>query len=217
MATQTIPQLSAQPRDGRGTRDAARLRDTGRIPGVIYGHKQDVAHISIDRSAIEDLLHHNAHLITVDVEGKAESCLIKEVQWDHLGSHIIHTDLTRVDLNETVEVEVEIELVGEAVGTKEGGAYLEQVLMTLEVACRAMDIPEAIKLDVTEMNVGDVLTVADLKLPPGIKALAEADTAVAAIHVSKGLEEEEEAAEAAEGAEPEVIGAKKEEGQGDED
>ena len=204
MSTATQPKITAELRDKTGSRYAARTRAQGKLPAVIYGHKQDPVSISVDLKAMTELLHHNAHLIEVDVAGKTESCLVKDVQWNHLGNKILHVDLARVDLSEEVEVEVEIELTGEAVGLKEAGAILEQNTNTIEVKCRADAIPEILTHDVSAMNVGDSLLVSDLTLPSGVTAVSEPDTLVAHISVAKAATEDEEAGEG--GDEPEVIG-----------
>ncbi len=141
----------------------------------------------------------------MDLGQQTEACLIKAVQWNHLSSEVIHLDLTRVDLTEEVEVEVEIELLGEAVGLKETGAILDQTLTELTVRCRADSIPERITHDVSELGVGEMVTVGDLKLPEGVEAVDDPETAVVQISVVEELPEPEEL-EPEGAAEPEVIG-----------
>jgi len=198
----TIPQLKAESRERLGSRYAARLRNQGRIPAVIYGHKQDASHVSLDRLEVTDILHHNAHLIEVCVADGVEPCIIRDVQWDAIGSKITHIDLTRVDLTERVTVEVAIEIHGDPKALKEPGAILEHPLSEIEIECLANQIPEVIRVDVSELKVGQTITVADLKLPEGVTATQDPETIIAAIHV---VEEDADAA-AAPVAEPEVIG-----------
>jgi len=207
MATQTIPQLSAEVREKLGTRYTRRLRDQGQLPAVVYGHGEKPLHVSVSGKELVDLLHHNAHLVELSVGSETVPCLVKEVQWDHLSAHIIHADLTRVDLNERVTVDVEIELFGdaEAPGLKEDGAILEQPLANLQIECLATDIPEKIRVDVSGMNAGDSITVADVSLPDKITASSDPETTVAHIAIVQEVSEEEIAGEAGE-AEPEVIG-----------
>jgi large subunit ribosomal protein L25 len=208
MSTATQPTISAEVRDRTGTRYAARIRAEKKIPAVIYGHKKDPVHIAVDSKEMIALLHHNAHLIDINVAGKSEPCLVKDIQWDHLGSTVIHVDLARVDLSEEVDVEIEIELIGDAVGLKEVGAMLDQNSNTLHVKCRADAIPERLTHDVSEMTVGDSLLVSGLKLPAGVTATSDPDTLVAHLSVTKVAEEEEEVVEG--GDQPEVIGGKPE-------
>lgn len=210
MSTATQPRVQAEVRGRTGSRYAARVRAEGKLPAVIYGHKKDPVHVAIDAKQLIDLLHHNAHLIEVEVAGKAESCLVKDIQWNHLGSKIIHIDLARVDLSEEVEIEIQVELVGEAVGLKEVGAILEQNTSTIQVRCRADAIPEKLIHDVSELGVGDSLLVSGLTLPAGVTAVSDADALIA--HISVVQEQpEEEVEEVAAGDEPEIIGKPEEE------
>ncbi len=206
MTTQQIPRIDVQARDRHGTRYARRLRQTGRLPAVIYGHKQDPVHVSVDEHELSSLLHHHAHLVEVVVDSTPEPCLIKQVQWNHLGSRVIHIDLARVDLTETVTVEVALELVGDAEGLKEAHAILERKVSAIEVECRATDIPESVHADVSGLQVGQSLTVRDLELPRGVTCTLDPETVLATIRVV-AIEAEEEVEElaAAEG-EPKVIG-----------
>lgn len=207
MSTATQPRIKADVRDRTGTRYAARVRAQGKLPAVIYGHKQDPVHIAVDASELIELLHHNAHLIEVEVAGKSEPCLVKDIQWDHLGSKIIHVDLARVDLTEEVQVEIEVELTGEAVGLKEIGALLEQSHNTIQVKCRADAIPERLTHDVSGLGVGDSLLVSGLTLPAGVTAVSDPDTLIAHLSVTKIEVEEVEEETVAEGEDqPEVIG-----------
>ncbi len=215
MTTTDIPRIQSQTRQQLGSRDAGKLREAGRLPAVIYGHKQDPEHLSLDRKEITNLLHHNAHLIEVETGSKTEPCLIKDVQWDHLGSQIIHVDLTRVDLTERVTLDVEIELTGEAVGLKEAGAYLEHPVTQLSIQCLASQIPESIKVDVSELGVGESIAVADLKLPEGVTVEDAPESVVAVIHKAAEEEEPEEITATGE-AEPELI-RKKEKAEGEDE
>lgn len=215
MATHDIPQLDAHVRTDTGKRPAARLRKEGKLPAVVYGHGQDPVHVSVDSKTLNHLLHENAHLLTFNIDGKQDSVLIKDVQWDYLGDTIIHADFTRVDLSETVTVEVELEFVGEAIGLKENGAYIEHPNPMLEIECRADSIPSSIQVDVSALNVEDSITVADLTLPNGVTATTDEETVVAVVHMAAEEEEADAEGEAADG-EPEVIGAKKDE-EGDDD
>ena len=208
MAT-TIPKIDAQPRTKLGSRNTHRLRQTGQIPVVIYGHEQDPVHAAIDYKQFTEMAHRNVHLLEVSVGSNTEPCLIKELQWDYLGSQIIHVDLARVDLTEKVEVEVEIEVVGEPKGAKEAGAFLQQFLQSLEIECLATQIPEIIKVDVSNLGVEEHISVKDLVLPEGVTAVTDEDQFVVGVVLA---EEEEEAEAPAEGGdEPEVIGRKAEE------
>ena len=209
MSEHEIPRIIVEQREHVGSRYAARLRTAGRLPAVIYGHKQDPVHVSADAKEVSDLLHIKAQVFEVVLGDKTESCLVKDIQWDHLGTDIIHLDLARVDLSETVTVEVELDLFGEAVGLKAPGTVLDHPYTTIEVSCRVSDIPELIRADVSLLEVGDTITVADLELPADVTSTMDAETVVAAVRQLSIAEEEEEEVVEEGTAEPEVIGRDK--------
>jgi large subunit ribosomal protein L25 len=205
MATKTI-QLAAKPRAELGSRANKKLRDTGFVPGVIYGHKEAVVPVTLPRKELSLHLDRGAHVFDLSLDGKSETVLVKEVQYNHLGSEVVHVDFARVSLTEKVTVTVPIELKGTPKGEAEGGV-LQQVMNDLEVECVVTDIPDAIRHNVSEMALDDVLHIKELTLPQGVVALADEDLVVATVSAVA----EEEAAPAAEGeAEPEVIGKKEE-------
>jgi large subunit ribosomal protein L25 len=210
MATQTA-QIQANPRPELGSRANKRLRDRGLLPGVIYGHKEAVVPVTLNKKELVGHLSHGAHVFDLAVDGKSEKVLVKEVQYDHLGAEPIHIDFARVSLDEKVEVTVPLELKGEPKGEEEGGV-LQQIVAELEIECLVTDIPDVIRHNVSEMKLDDVLHIKDLKLPPGVVSKQDADLIVAMV---KAIEEEEAAPVAAEegAAEPEVIGRKPEEGE----
>ncbi|MDW8262094.1 MAG: 50S ribosomal protein L25 [Phycisphaerales bacterium] len=201
--------VTARRRSELGGRANKRLREAGHLPGVIYGHKEAVVPITLDRKEVVGHLSHGAHLFELNLEGTKENVLIKEVQYDHLGIEVIHVDFARVDLNERVKVTVALQLKGEPKGEKEGGV-LQQILNELDIECLVTDIPDVITHDVSEMGMDGVLHVRDLKLPPGVKVLQDGELIVCQVREVKDVVVEPAAAEAG-AAEPEVIGTKKEE------
>ena len=156
------------------------------------------------------LLHH-AHLVNVQLDGQTESCLVKAVQWDHLGANIIHVDLARVDLSEEVEVEVGIEFVGEPKAIATPGSVLNHERDALWIKTRADNIPETITVDQSQVNADSPLTVADIPMPEGVVCIDDPETVVVSIATVAELPEGDD--EAGAGAEPEVIG-RKEDGEG---
>ena len=211
MAKHEIPCINVEQREQLGTREAARLRTGGRLPAVIYGHSQASVHISMDTKQITDLLRRNTHVLEVAFDSTRESCLIKQVQWDHLGTAIVHLDLTRVDLDERVTTMVDLILAGDAVGLKNTGAILTRLHSTIEIECQVLSIPENISFDISDLDIGKPLTVSDLPLPEGVRCTLDQETVLVSISiVAEEPEEEEKAVEAAEG-EPEVIMAREEE------
>lgn len=205
---QTIT-VTAQARSALGSRANKRLRDTGFIPGVIYGHKQAVVPVTLPRKELSTHLNRGAHLFSLAVGQMSETVLVKEVQYDHLGLEVLHVDFARVDLNERVTVTVPLELKGTPKGEAEGGV-LQQIMSEMEVECLVTDIPDIIRHNVSDLGLNSVLHVKELTLPPNVKPTADEDQIVATVR-----EIVEEAAAPAEGetAEPEVIGRKPEEGE----
>ena len=117
--------IRVEPRDpaknkGTGSRVARRLRAKGRIPAVIYGHKQAVVPISLGRHDVLRMIKSPGHLADLDVGGTTETVLIRDVQWDHLGKEILHLDFSRVSAEEIIETEVALELRGHAAGIAAG-------------------------------------------------------------------------------------------------
>ncbi len=190
MAKHEIPKLTAATREATGSRFSARLRACGQLPAVIYGHKKQSVHVSVDAKEMRHLLHHNTHVLEIVRDSESEPCLIKEVQWDHLGSQVIHVDLARVDLTERVRTHVALELIGEPVGLKESGAFLEHHHPEVEVECQASAIPDRLTADIGELDVGKPLTVADLSLPDGVECTLGPDTVLAGISIAMEQPEE---------------------------
>lgn len=209
MQTET---LTATKRKTLGSKHTRRLRGAGKCPAVIYGHGEDPETITLEQHEVEVALLHHSRLLELNIEGSARQYLIKAVQYDHLGSTPLHLDLMRVSADERVEVKVEVVLKGVPKGAHEGG-ILMQLINDLEIECPVTGIPNSIRGDVSNLNIDDMLTVGDLILPPGVKALVDADERVAVVQppaVEQETEEEPVEGEAETSAEPEIIGRKKE-------
>jgi large subunit ribosomal protein L25 len=193
-----------QKNKGTGSRVARRLRAQGRIPAVIYGHKQAVVPISLSRESVWEMIKKSTHLAELSLGDTTEIALVRDVQWDHLGKEILHLDFGRVSADETIETEVRIDLRGTSPGVAEGGV-LELLVHSLSVTCRANAIPDSIKIDVSGLHLNQALHVKDLTgLPEGVKIDADDDTLV--VHVTARAAEAEPGAADVEGSvQPEVI------------
>ena len=207
------PMIQVNKRDRTGSAYARRLRRQGRLPAVIYGHKRDPVHVSVDAKEILTHLRQGAHVLSLQ-EGeasKAETCLVKELQFGYLGDDVVHIDFARVNLDEEVEVHVHLNFVGQPAAQK-SGAILSHDITELEVICRVDAIPEEIKVDLTTMGEETVLTVADITLPPGVRAVVDPEAPVVHLYFLKKEEEVAvgEEAEVAATEEPEVITEAKE-------
>ncbi|GIX01993.1 MAG: 50S ribosomal protein L25 [Thermogutta sp.] len=202
-----IEQISVELRSPGGKRSNKRLRAAGKVPAILYGHKQENVCLSLPRDALAAAVRHGTRLIQL-TGAVREQAYIKELQWDTWGKEILHVDLTRVTAHERVRTEVPIELRGDAPGVKEGGR-LAQHLHSLQIECEVDKIPEKFVVLITELGLGGAITVKDIPLPEGAKALVDPDEVVVVCHAPAGEEEAEEAAPATGPAEPEVIGRKK--------
>jgi len=199
----TLLCVKAQIREGVGKKSAAKLRKLGGIPAIIYGHKEEPLAVALDAHNFVEGLHHGHRLMEVQTGRKKETVFVKELQYDCLGKKIIHADLMRVDVTETIKVMVPIEFRGTARGIHEGGV-IEGHADRLEVECRASDVPEVIVVSVKEVGLGDTIHAGDIELPPGVKLVSEPSTVLVTcslVAAAKTTEEIEAEAPAA----PEVI------------
>jgi len=203
------PVLKAQRRDRLGTRYAQRLRKSGRLPAVIYGHKTDPMAVSLDEKEVLTTLKHGAHVLNIAVEGgSTETCLIKDLQFGFLGDNVVHVDLARVDLDEEVEVKVHLNFVGQPESARKPGAVMVHDLTELEVRCKVRDIPGEIRVDLASM--GDDFHARDVKLPAGVALVTQPATMVSHIEIVKEeVAATPEAATTESAAEPEVLTARK--------
>jgi len=187
--------LTAKIREQTGSKAAAKERKQGRIPAIVYGHKKEPVAISLDAHNLVEGLHHGHRLMDVHIGKKSQKMLVKDLQYDYLGKDIVHLDLMRVDITETVKVTVPIELKGTAKGTHEGGVISEHT-DHLEIECQAAEIPESIVVSVTDMDIGDTLHASDIELPPGTRLSSSPEmllvtcSLVAAAKAAEELEEE---------------------------
>ena len=199
-------ELSVEVRETRGKRNARRLRRAGGTPGVLYGHGEKNVSLTVPADQLDHLVHHGSRLVTL-TGAVNESAFIREVQWDTWGTHVLHVDFTRISEHEAVQVQVSVELRGEAPGVKEGGV-VEQLIHDVEIDCPASAIPEKLDVNINNLKLGDSITVADLELPEGATVLGDAETVV--VHCVEPLEVPEEAVAEEVAGEPEVIGGKEE-------
>ncbi|HOV77224.1 MAG TPA: 50S ribosomal protein L25, partial [Sedimentisphaerales bacterium] len=135
--------LQAELRERIGSKAASAVRKQGRIPCIVYGHKEEPVAISVNAHDFLEGIHHGHRLVDITINGTTEKMLVKELQFDHLGRDIVHVDLMRVDVTEMITVDVPVEIKGIAKGTSEGGV-VESNTDHLEIECLAINIPEKI-------------------------------------------------------------------------
>jgi len=198
--------ISAQPRAGQGTAEARRLRHKGKIPAIVYGRRQEPQAIELDAHDFEQLLRHHAseHLI-IDLKVGDEpvtKVLLRAIQHHPVSGHVLHVDFHAVSMTETLKISIPIELEGEAVGVTQQGGVLEQLVREIEVECLPTDIMERIGVDISGLHIGDMLSVADVKVDTNkYTIITPSDLAIAAVAAPRVQEEpaEAEEEEAAEG------------------
>jgi large subunit ribosomal protein L25 len=184
--------LKAQPRAEHGKGAARKLRAQGLVPGVLYGQGMEPQAISLSS---QDLLHffHATHgaaaVVDIEIDGKKQMAIPREVQRDHLHGRYIHIDFLALRRDEKVRMTVEIHEQGEAAGIKTGGV-IEHHLREIDIECLPGDVPEAIIADVTALELGDMLRVRDIAPPSGVTILSDPDTPVISVITPAALRTE---------------------------
>jgi large subunit ribosomal protein L25 len=200
--------LAAENRSDAGKGAARRLRATGRVPAVLYGHGTKPQHLSVDARQFGQALRTDAGvnvLISLEVGRDNHLALAKEIQRHPVKGHLIHVDFIQVRRGEKVHVQVPVHLVGEAPGVREGG-IADQDLYQLNVEAEVTAVPEAVEADVSGLGIGDVLRVGDLKAPEGAVILDDPEASVVSV-VAPAVEPEPEEVEEAEEGEVAAEGA----------
>jgi large subunit ribosomal protein L25 len=211
--------LKAEPRGATGRSAARKLKARGIVPAVIYGGKQKSQALQVLERDINAMLSHASGeniLVELEIAGEKASrtALLQEVQHSPVRGDVVHVDFHAISMDEKIEASVPLEPSGVATGVKNFGGLLEQNLRTLTIECLPRDLPDKITVDVSALNIGDTIHVRDIKLPAGVVVKVQPDLTAFSV-VAPVAEEEPVApeAEAAAAAGPEVITAKKEEGE----
>jgi large subunit ribosomal protein L25 len=209
-------QLTATPRADTGKGVARKLRQTGRIPAIIYGHAREPQPLSINTREFEKLLEHISAentVIELSFDGRTSRTLIREIQRHPFRREYLHVDFQELVAGETVIVRIPLVIVGTAVGVRQDGGVLDQTLRDLEIEVDPANMPNHIDVDVTNVNIGESIHVRDLTLPAGVTPLTDLDAAIVVVAAPRAVIEATPAAPAegaeAAPAEPEVIRAKK--------
>ncbi|HAW30157.1 50S ribosomal protein L25 [Gimesia maris] len=198
-----LQKISATKREKLGSIESRHIRRAGRIPAVVYGHGQEPAHVSVDEHDLQDLVKNRERVFEIDLDGKVEETMLRDLQWDTFGTQILHVDLIRINASERVTLEVPVRLRGTSPGATDGG-ILEQPLHALELDCLAHSIPDYISVKINALEIGDAIHVSDIEVPRGCKIHNDPELVV--VHVlAHGAEEAvpagEEEAEVSEPAE----------------
>ncbi len=167
--------LKVDERTEFGSRSTRRLRRSGLVPGIVYGGDSETRHFQVGVGELRSVLVHGGALIDLQFDGKATPVVIKDEQRHPVRGQVMHLDLLEVKLDEAIEADVEVELLGaeDSPGVKEGGV-LEHVTHQVTISALPTDIPESIAADVSGMEIGDTLQLAMVPAPEGVEyALGE--------------------------------------------
>jgi len=203
-------ELNAELRTDLGKGASRRLRHAEKMPAILYGAGKDPVGLTLlqkDVRAHQDNEVFYSSIISLKVDGKAEKVIIRDVQHHPYKVDLFHIDFQRTDAKSKLHVHVPLHFIGEdkAPAVKLQGGQVSHLAVEVEVECLPKDIPEYIEVDVTDMNMGDILHLSDIKLPKGVEIMAlkqgdAHDTAIVSVHLPKGgasVDEEIEGEEAA--------------------
>jgi large subunit ribosomal protein L25 len=211
--------LNAIPRALGRRGGAKKLRESGRIPAVIYGRQTQPQNLELKTREIEDLMKHAAsETVLIDLQISEDArpkrlALVQEVQHHPLSGKVLHIDFHEIAENEKVTVSVPVETSGEAFGVKTEGGILEHVLFSVKLRGLPKDLPELLVVDVTNLKLGESIHLEDIQLPEGVEALGDKHVSVFSVAAPRAEEEVAATEAAATPGEVEMIKEKKEEGE----
>ncbi len=167
------------------------IRKNGNVPGVLYSNEmeQPINFVTSELALRPVVYTKEMHLVNLKIDGKEYKCILKDTQFDPVTDKLIHVDFQAIKVGQAIEVQVPIQLEGQAIGVRNGGR-LQQHLYKLDIECLPKDIPDIFPLDITNLNIGQALHVKDLSLG-NIKILNNEDTLIVAIIAPKGIEDDE--------------------------
>ncbi len=180
-----IRELTVMAREGVGKSVARRLRRSGKTPGILYGGPSPV-NIAVDPREVFRIIHGHegsTQLLRVTFAGSKDSrmVILRDLQLDPVSEDLVHVDLQEVNMDKPIQVTVALHHVGEPIGVRDTQGILEMVLREIQVSCLPANIPEDIKADVSNLAIGDVLTVGEPVVPEGVRVLTDKAQAVATV------------------------------------
>ena len=178
--------VNAVSREQGSSNEARRLRREGKLPAVVYGGDKDSIAVTLEPRELLKILksdsgQNTVFQVKVGDKGIAETVMVFDYQVDPIRHHLTHADLVRISMDELIEVSVHLVFVGEPQGVKMDGGVLDQAMREVEVECLPTDIPEKFEVDVSALEIGDSVRVADITLPPNVKVLIDEDTTLASV------------------------------------
>ena len=191
--------LIAEMRDDQGKGASRRLRRQGKVPAVIYGAGRDPRNLMFDHNKVlrqlEDPSFYSS-ILNIKVGEKSRAAIVKDIQRHPSKKQIIHIDLQRIVEDEQIKMQIPIHYLGEedAVGVKIGGGTVTKLMTELEISCLPKDLPEFLEVDISELELDQMLNVSDISLPEGVEIsdiIKEQDQAIVSIQEIKEIIEEE--------------------------
>ena len=167
-------EIKANVRDTKGTGASRRLRKNGSIPGIVYGNKKDAVSITLDGKDLslkfkKEAFH--ASILSLNLDGKKESVLLRDYQLEPVKSTLLHVDFQRINENEKIHVKVPFHFINEdiAKGVKLDGGVITHIITEVDIACLPKDLPQFIEVDLTDLGLGHSIHLSEIKLPEGIE------------------------------------------------
>jgi large subunit ribosomal protein L25 len=198
-------QLQVKIKKDTGSLKARKNRKSGQIPAILYGHKQESMMFLLNEKEFSTALDTEAKMVNLKWDSSEEIAFIKDVQFDTFGRKILHVDFVRIALTEKVTTHVPVVLYGTSQGVKEGG-LLDHALKEVEIECLPTEIPKNIRINISELAIGNTIHISDLELPANAKVLGSPDAIVVSVHFAT---EEKETSEEEISSEPEIISGRK--------
>lgn len=189
--------VSANPRQLQGSSASRRLRRAGRVPGIVYGAGKDAASIDMDHNTLFHALRVEAFhssILDMDIGGKAEKVILRDVQWHPYRRLVLHADFQRILANEKMTLSVPLHFDGEeeSPAVKLNNGIINHVLTEIQVSCLPADLPEYISIDMSEMDLDGSVHVSDLKMPANVEVMITDGTDPIVATISAKIVQEEE-------------------------
>lgn len=217
-------ELKATIREEKGKELNKKLRNAGLVPGVVYRKGEATLSLKMDSKSLSRALHTDAGenviiklFVEDDKKKKERIVVIKELQRDPVKDTLVHLDMNEISLTETLKVKVPLTSKGEAVGVKQEGGVLQHVMWEVEVECLPTNIPDKIEVNITNLKIGETLSIKDAVPPEGVKILEDPESIIFSVEHIKVVEEAVAAPAEGESLEPELIREKKEKEEGEEE
>ncbi|MBC1922164.1 50S ribosomal protein L25/general stress protein Ctc [Listeria grayi] len=190
--------LDIKKRETKPHSNITEVRESGRIPAIVYGYQSENVPVSVDELDLLKLVRENGRnaVFTVNLDGKKVNVLLHDYQIDPLKNKLVHVDLLAVDMKAEVEAEVRIDLVGESTGVKEGGV-LQQVLHEVTVSATPDKLPESVEVDISELGIGDSVEVSKISTSKAFEIITDGEEVIATVTAPR-VEEESTTEEVAE-------------------